>query len=82
MKRCTGCRAAWPFVFALALSALLSFPAWATLELATGDPTTQILGTVLFFFVSATALILYVRWCIRHNCAQRSDRGASRPLSP
>jgi hypothetical protein len=81
MKRCTGCRAAWPFVFALALSALLSFPAWATLELATGDPTTQILGTVLFFFVSATALILYVRWCIRHNCAQRHPRLARRTES-
>jgi hypothetical protein len=78
MIRCPRCRVLWPFAFAIALSALLSFPAWATLELATGDPAAQALGTALFFCVSATTLVLYVRWCMRHNCAQRISSGSRR----
>jgi hypothetical protein len=71
MKYCKDCRALWPFGFALALALILAFPAWATFNLMALDISIQIAGTALVFCVSATGLMLYVRWCIRRNCALR-----------
>ncbi|NBC14037.1 MAG: hypothetical protein GVY09_11965 [Gammaproteobacteria bacterium] len=71
MNRCKDCRALWPFGFALALAALVSFPAWATFNLMALSATAQLAGTALVFAVAATGLILYVRWCIRRNCSLR-----------
>jgi hypothetical protein len=84
MNHCKDCRALWPFGFALALAAILAFPAWATFNLMALDVAAQIAGSALVFCVSAVGLMLYVRWCIRRNCAlrrmlteQRARAGAS-----
>ena len=71
MKTCKSCRAAWPFGFALALAAIITFPAWATLDLMAFEPSARVAGTTLIFCVTATGLILYVRWCITRNCSLR-----------
>jgi hypothetical protein len=71
MNHCKDCRALWPFGFALALAALVSFPAWATFNLMALSSTAQLAGSAMVFTATATGLILYVRWCIRRNCALR-----------
>jgi hypothetical protein len=71
MTRCKDCGARWPFAFALALAALVSFPAWATLNLILADPVLQLAGTALVFCIAGTGFVLYVRWCIRRNCTLR-----------
>ncbi|WP_295884021.1 hypothetical protein [uncultured Thiohalocapsa sp.] len=82
MNHCKDCRALWPFGFALALAVILAFPAWATFNLMALDVTTQIAGTALVFVVSAVGLMLYVRWCIRRNCALRRMLTEQRSQSP
>ena len=69
MKKCKDCRALWPFGFALILAMLVSFPAWATFNLMDLHAGMQLAGTALVFCAAATGLILYVRWCIKRNCA-------------
>lgn len=71
MNDCKDCRTFWPFGFALALAALVSFPAWATFDLMALSATAQAAGTALVFCAAATGLVLYVRWCLRRNCALR-----------
>jgi hypothetical protein len=71
MRNCKDCRAVWPFAFALMLAALTTFPAWATLNLMFVDLPTQIAGSALVFSLAGTGFVLYVRWCIRRNCALR-----------
>ncbi len=77
MTHCKSCRALWPFAFALALAAIVSFPAWATFNLMALTSTAQLVGTALVFGASATSLMLYVRWCIQRNCALRRAMTAS-----
>lgn len=81
MRTCTACRAAWPFVLALALAAVMSFPAWATFDLMSLEPSARVAGTALVFFTSATGLMLYVRWCIMRNCSLRRAVAAQRRRS-
>lgn len=78
MQDCKTCRALWPFGLALVLSLLVSFPAWATFSLMDVTPPAQVAGTALFFAVIATGLLLYVRWCIRRDCALRRAVAARR----
>ncbi len=78
MNRCKHCRALWPFGFALVLAMLVSFPAWATLNLMEMDTGTQLTGAALVFCAAATGLTLYVRWCIKRNCVLRRAAAASR----
>ncbi|MBK1631634.1 hypothetical protein CKO31_12945 [Thiohalocapsa halophila] len=78
MNHCKDCRALWPFGFALALAMLVSFPAWATFNLMALSATMQIAGTALVFAISAGGLMLYVRWCMRRNCALRRALGQQR----
>ncbi|MGB5733490.1 MAG: hypothetical protein WBM40_03490 [Thiohalocapsa sp.] len=81
MRTCKACRAAWPFAFALALAAIVSFPAWATFDLMALEPASRVAGTALVFFISATGLMLYVHWCIKRNCSLRRAMAAQRGLS-
>jgi len=71
MKACKDCQALWPFGLALALAALVTFPAWATFDLMALTPSARVAGTLLVFCTSATGLMLYVRWCIKRNCSLR-----------
>jgi hypothetical protein len=75
MSNCKDCRALWPTAFAVVLAMLVSFPAWATLDLMAVDGSVRLAGTALAFCATATALVLYVRWCIRRNCALRRAMG-------
>lgn len=77
-RPCKDCQSLWPFAFALALAALVSFPAWATFDLMALSATAQIGGTSLVFCVTAAGMILYVRWCMRRNCALRRALGQQR----
>jgi len=77
MNNCKDCRALWPFGFALLLAMLVSFPAWATLNLMDLHAGTQLAGAALVFCAVATGLLLYVRWCIKRNCVSR--RAATAP---
>jgi quinol-cytochrome oxidoreductase complex cytochrome b subunit len=61
-------RPVWPFAFAIFLATLVSFPAWATLDLIAADAAVKTLGTGAFFVCAATALVLYVRWCLHRDC--------------
>ncbi|WP_295543207.1 hypothetical protein [uncultured Thiohalocapsa sp.] len=70
-QRCKDCRSLWPFVFALTLAALVSLPAWATFDLMALGAGAQTGGTALVFCVTATGMVLYVRWCMRRNCTLR-----------
>ena len=72
MMPCKDCRALWPFAFALALAALVTFPAWATLNLMDTGPATQLVGTALVFCITGAAFVLYVRWCIKRDCALKA----------
>lgn len=71
MNPCKDCRTLWPFGFALALAALVSFPAWATFNLMALSTKAQVAGTAVVFCAAATGLVLYVRWCLKRNCALR-----------
>jgi hypothetical protein len=57
---------------------LITFPAWVTLSTLDLAPLARGALAVLVFVTAGSGLTLYVRWCIKRNCAMRQMLSAGR----
>jgi hypothetical protein len=62
---------AWPYLFAIILACLVSFPTWSLLKLSGLGDAPRLILTVAGFAIVSSGLVVYMRCCMQRHLYRR-----------